>query len=82
MRIVKGNSADVIDKGCTARVSVIDELGPEYSHCVRVVLVMSNGFKAGKSFVYYARHINRLSDAVINLNTGNPLQTLKIERRS
>lgn len=78
--IVKGNSKDGLNKNVTARVTVVDELGPEYSHSVRVVLVPVNGFGAGRSFVYYARHINRMSDPVVNLNTGNPLQTLKIRK--
>jgi hypothetical protein len=71
-----------IDKGCSAKVTEIAPMGAEYSHCVRVVLAMSNGFKAGKTFAFYARHPNRLGDIVIRMNDGNPLHVIEIVRAS
>lgn len=77
----------VIDKGCVARhvrahtsatVVSVTELGPDYAHSVKVVLRFINGFQPGVNQSWYARHINRLSDAVINLNDGNPHHTIKI----
>ena len=33
-----------------------------------------------KRLVLFARHWNRLADPIINLNTGNPLVTVKIHK--
>lgn len=80
IKIEKGCKARGVDKGCSAKVTEIVPMGAEYSHCVRVVLTMSNGYKAGKVFVFYARHMNRLSDYVIRMNDGNPSHTIEIVR--
>ena len=54
------------------QVKAITELGPDYSHSVRVEIHFLNSFASGKTFRLYARHINRLADTFINLNNGNP----------
>ena len=72
VKITKGCKARDIDKGRALVVSV-KEMGPEYSHTVRIVL----GYK-GRNVAFYARHINRLSDAEVNLNDGNPSHTIKV----
>ena len=72
VRIEKGCNALGITKGSTAQVKAVTELGAEYSHSVRVELHFLNSFASGKTFRLYARHINRLSDTFVNLNTGNP----------
>lgn len=80
IKIEKGCKARGIDKGCSAMVTAITELGPDYGHSVRVTFTMLNGFKSGKSVSFCARHMNRLSDAVIRLNDGNPSHVIEIRR--
>ena len=70
--ILKGCQAREIAKG-TATVKELTELGSEYGHSVRVVLTYK-----GRNIVLFARHLNRLGDPQVNLNTGNPLHTIKI----
>lgn len=82
VKIEKGCKARGIDKGCTAQVRAIEPMGAEHTHCVRVTLLMLNGFKSGKSFSFYARHINRLSDVFVRMNDGNPSHTIEIKRAS
>lgn len=79
--IVKGCKALEIVKGTTARVISVEPMGAEYSHQVRVVLQFLNGFQAGKQRTLYARHANRMSDVVVNLNNGNPLNKVQIQAR-
>lgn len=67
-----------ITKGITMVVKEITPMGPDYSHTVRVVLWAMNGFEAGKSFGFWARHMNRLSDTVVRLNDGNPTHTIEV----
>jgi hypothetical protein len=80
VKIEKGCKARGIDKGCTAQVTSITPMGADYGHCVRVSFTVLNGFGAGKSYAFYARHINRLSDPVIRLNDGNPHHVIEIRR--
>lgn len=80
--IAKGCAARGVDKGTTARVDDVRELGADYSHSVRVSFTMLNGFKSGKSFVFFARHINRLSDVIVSLNDGDPGHTIQIRRKA
>lgn len=82
IKFEKGCKARGIDKGCSAKVTEITPMGPDYGHCVRVTFVMLNGFKGGKAFSFYARHMNRLSDAFIRMNDGNPSHTIEIKRAS
>lgn len=80
VKIIKGCKAREIDKGCTAQITAITPMGADYSHSVRVTFTMISGFKSGKSFSFYARHMNRLSDPVIRMNDGNPSHTIEIRR--
>lgn len=82
VRIEKGCKARGVDKGTSARIDAIESLGADYSYSVRVVLKFVNGFKAGKTVTFFARHINRLSDTIINLNDGNPSNTIQLLRKS
>ncbi len=81
IRVEKGCKARDITKGTTAKIWAVRELGPDYSHSVAVTFTMLNGFKAGKSMTFYARHANRLSDAIVNLNDGNPLHKIMVSAR-
>jgi hypothetical protein len=80
-RIIKGCAARGLTKGSTIYISSIVALGADYSHSVRVNFQVLNGQSAGRSFAFYARHLNRLSDPIIGLNDGNPLHTIRIEVR-
>jgi hypothetical protein len=81
MSIEKGDTIQVY-KGCRAldilvgvlgTVTEVIPMGSDYSHSVKVVLVI-----AGKPRVLFARHINRLSDPIVNLNNGNPYNKVQI----
>jgi hypothetical protein len=72
VRVEKGCKALGITKGSTAKVQSVTELGPNYSHAVRVELLFLNSFAHGKTFRLYARHMNRLGDVFVNLNTDRP----------
>ena len=80
VRLEKGCKAREIDKGTTAKITEITPMGADYGHCVRVTFMMLNGFKSGKTFSFYARHMNRLTDPIIRMNDGNPLHTIEIRR--
>ncbi len=73
--IVKGCSARMTMKGQTYMVREVTELGADYSHMVRVVLVGHS-----RTISWTARHINRLSDDVVSLNDGNPCNKIQIRR--
>jgi len=78
VKIEKGCRARDVSKGATAKVMSVEKMGAEYSHSVRVTLFFLNTFIAGKTLVFYARHENRLADAVINLNDGNPSHSIQV----
>jgi hypothetical protein len=78
--IAKGCKAREVNKGVTALVKSVTPLGPEYSHQVRVTIQLLNGFLAGRNLSFYARHPNRLSDAVVRMNDGNPLHVIEVCR--
>jgi len=80
VRIEKGCNALEITKGTHARVKAIEHMGAEYGHCVKVVLFFLNGFASGKTKTLYVRHQNRLEDACISLNNGNPSNKIEIIR--
>ena len=82
VKVEKGCAERGVAKNVSAEVVSVTLLGAEYGHQVKVVLRFLNGFSSGKSIVLYARHENRLSDAVINLNDGNPLHKVKVVRRN
>lgn len=80
VQLVKGCKARGLDKGISARIQSVTELGADYGHEVKVVLQPLNGFQASKNFAFYARHITRLSDAIVRLNDGNPSHTIEVRR--
>lgn len=80
VRLDKGCKARGLDKGTTAQITEIEPMVADYGHCVRVRFTMLNGFQAGKSFSFFARHINRLSDTFIRMNDGNPNHVIEIRR--
>jgi hypothetical protein len=73
--IVKGCRARDISKGKMFYIAGIEDKGAEYSHMVAITLSMP-----GRKITFWARHMNRLSDDVINLNDGNPLNKIQIKR--
>lgn len=79
--ISKGCAAKRLTRGTRARVCEVEPLGRDYSYSVRVRLFIQNGTRAGDFVNLYARHVNRLSDVVVNLNDGNPLHLVKIMRK-
>lgn len=78
--VVKGCAARELAKNVTARIESITPMGADYGHCVRVVLVPVNGFKAGKAFAFYARHVNRLADPIVRMNDGIPSHVIEVRR--
>lgn len=76
--VTKGNKAFAVAKNVTVTILDVQELGADYSHQVRVRFRTLNGMGAGKVYAFYARHINRLSDPVVNLNSGNPLHAIQL----
>jgi len=80
VRIEKGCKALDVAKNTTATVVGVHQDGPDYGHTVTVVLQFRNGFLAGKKRGFTARHKNRLSDPLINLNDGNPLHRIQIRK--
>jgi hypothetical protein len=81
VRVEKGCRALGIDKGTSATITEIRELGAEYSHSVRVVLTFRNGFQSGKARAMYARHVNRLGDWVVRLTNGSdPTKAIELVR--
>lgn len=75
--MVKGCRERKISKGDRARVSEVLPLGAEYSHFVLVGLEMGS-----RRVSFYARHVNRLSDATVRLNDGNALHVIEVVRAS
>lgn len=73
--IVKGCAFRNIRKGMVAEIRVVEPLGADYSHMVKIVL----GFQ-GRSVAMYVRHMNRLADDKINANDGNPLHKIVFQR--
>lgn len=75
--ITKGCSARGITKGSTVAIKAVEALGADHSHMVKVVFTVLRG---QKTFVFYARHINRLSDDVVGMNDGNPLHRIEMRQ--
>lgn len=78
LQVVKGSNARGITKGATVRVTSVKALGAEYGHSVQVCFQVLNGSNVGKIFAFYARHMNRLCDPIVNMNDGNPLNLIKV----
>lgn len=68
IRVVKGSlKGGRIDKGSQGVVRLVQELGPDYSHAVRVDVEFQGGFLHGKVISFCAHHKNRLADDVVRL---------------
>jgi len=80
VRIEKGCAARAVAKNVTAQISEVTPLGADYGHTVKVVLLLLNGPNSGRRVAFYARHINRLGDAVLGMNDGNPGHRIEISR--
>lgn len=80
VRIEKGCAAREVVKNATAQISEVTLLGADCSHMVKVVLLLLNGPKSGRRVAFYARHVNRLADAVLSMNDGNPGHRIEISR--
>ncbi len=76
------NSKVVVDSGCQARGvhkgtrATVTKVEEGEGRCARVVLAFSNGVTQ----VWWARHMNRLSDAFPAMNDGNPLHRITVRR--
>ncbi len=77
VQILKGCKARDLNKGTSWQVTEVRPLGADYSHSVAVRLSRLNGF-GPNTITLYARHPNRLADAVLNLNDGNPTHTVQV----
>lgn len=66
-------------------ISLVQELGPEYSHQVRVILTFTyplKGSRAGQNkIVLYATHKNRLSEPLLALHGMISGQKIVIRRK-
>jgi hypothetical protein len=80
VKVAKGCNNLGIIKGSHARVTEVMPMGPEFSHEVRITLMLLSGSKAGKSQMLWVRHPNRLADLTINANNGNPLNKVQLVR--
>lgn len=78
VKVEKGCKARGVSKGAVATVTAVQAMGSEYSHSVRVTLSFLNTFLSGKTLTFYARHENRLGDAIVNLNDGRPEHTIQV----
>lgn len=80
VKIAKGCRALDLPKGVSATVVSVTAMGAEYSHAARVVLRLRNGFRAGQTVTLWVRHPNRLGDACVRLNNGDPTKHIEIVR--
>jgi len=78
--LTKGCKARGLDKGITAQIIEVRAMGAEYGHCVKVAIKPLNGFKTASTFAFFARHVNRLTDAIVRMNDGNPSHTIEVRR--
>jgi hypothetical protein len=78
----KGTGSYTVAKGTSATVTKIEPLGAEHSHAVKVTLKFLNGFNSGKTFGFYARHMNRLSNGVVSMNDGRPEHRIEVTRQA
>lgn len=80
--IAKGCNARQVAKGTKAVVSAVVALGAEYGHMVKVVIAFPAA-RMGlpeRNIAFYVRHTNRLADAVIGMNDGNPSHRIEVRR--
>lgn len=71
--VTKGCAARNVKKGQHGHVVSVRPMGPDYSHVVQVVFLI-----AGRVVTFYARHRNRLADAQVAMNDGNPLHRIAV----
>lgn len=68
IRVVKGSlKGGRIDKGSQGLVRIVERLGTQYGHAVRVDIEFQGGFAHGKVISFYAQNKNRLGDEVVRL---------------
>lgn len=77
VRIVKGCLARGLRKGFTCRLEVVQPMGRDYSHMVKIRLCVLD---TGKAYGFWARHVNRLTDPVVALNDGNPNHKIQVRK--
>lgn len=82
MRVIvqKGCVARGVVKGVTAKVTKIEPMGAEFGHSAKVALCLMNGFNAGKTVVFFVRHVNRLGDVFVSMNDGDPTHRIEVRR--
>jgi hypothetical protein len=72
LQILKGNPSYGVAKHEKGKITEVKELGADYGHSVQVTFTVR-----GRVFVFYARHLNRLSDDEFNMNKGDPCRTIR-----
>jgi hypothetical protein len=81
--VTKGCDARNVRKGMNAKVLEVTE-GERREAKVRIEFPTrwseSRGV-TGSTLVFYARHVNRLSDPVVGMNDGNPLHRIEVRRK-
>jgi len=75
----KGCPAYKIAKGNTFIVLVVEPMGAEYGHRVKVRFKVRTGQRAGEEITFYARHLNRLSDPFTRLSRDDPTKNIEVE---
>jgi hypothetical protein len=75
VKVEKGCANRGVKKGMTLKVESVTELGPDYSHMVKVLLSVQ-----GRLIAFYARHPNRLADVMVSMNTGRPEDRIVVRR--
>jgi hypothetical protein len=73
IRVTKGCKTLGIAKGDIATILEVRPMGTDYSYFVRVTLRTARG----KTHVLWARHMNRLGDAVVRLHNGDPTKNIE-----
>lgn len=73
VKVLAGCPSLGISKGLVAPVVSVTDLGPDYSHFVKVVLNVR-----GRTIALYAKHKNRLSDPTFRLNNGDPSKVIVV----
>jgi hypothetical protein len=75
----KGCPAYRINKGFTFTVLLIEPMGAEYGHRVKIRLQVKLGQRPGDEVTFYARHMNRLSDPFTRLSRDDPTKNIEVE---
>ncbi len=72
--VLAGCRARDITKGQGARVILVE---PREDHAQKVVLEI---IPTGRRVVFFARHANRLADAQVHLNDGDPTHRITVKK--